>query len=109
MAKGRCKNLTNENQDHLPSPQPSTPTSASPGHPNTPKNLDLDLKVYLMMMGEDIKKVFNNSLKEIQENTVKELHILIEKQENTSKTDDGNEHNHTRPKKESRHNKENPK
>jgi hypothetical protein len=38
-----------------------------------------------MMMVEDIKKVFNKSLKEIQENTTKELQVLIEKQENTSK------------------------
>jgi chromosome segregation ATPase len=37
------------------------------------------------MMVEDIKKVSNNSLKEIQENTAKELQVLIEKQENTSK------------------------
>jgi hypothetical protein len=32
-----------------------------------------------MMMVEDIKKVFNNSLKGIQENTAKELQVLIEK------------------------------
>jgi chromosome segregation ATPase len=38
-----------------------------------------------MMMVEDIKKEFNNSLKEIQENTAKELQVLKEKQENTSK------------------------
>jgi chromosome condensin MukBEF ATPase and DNA-binding subunit MukB len=38
-----------------------------------------------MMMVEDIKKDFNNSLKEIQENTAKELQVLKEKQENTSK------------------------
>jgi hypothetical protein len=38
-----------------------------------------------MMMVEGIKKVFNNSLKEIQENTAKELQILTEKQESTSK------------------------
>jgi hypothetical protein len=109
MAKGRHKNLTNRNQDHSPSSGPSTPTSASPGHPNTPKNLDPDLKAYLMMMVEDIKKVFNNSLKETPENTAKELQVLIEKQENTSKQVNGNEQNHTRPKKGSRHNKENPK
>ena len=36
-------------------------------------------------MVEDIKKDFNNSLKEIQENTAKALQVLIEKQENTSK------------------------
>jgi chromosome segregation ATPase len=38
-----------------------------------------------MMMVEDIKKDFNNSLKEIQENTAKELQVLKEKEENTSK------------------------
>jgi hypothetical protein len=36
-------------------------------------------------MLQDIKKVFNKSLKEIQENTAKEFQVLIEKQENTSK------------------------
>jgi hypothetical protein len=77
MAKGRHKNLTNRNQDHSPSSESSTPTSPSPGHPNTPENLDPDLKAYLMMMVEDIKKVFINSLKEIQEKTAKELQVLI--------------------------------
>ena len=38
-----------------------------------------------MMMVEDIKKDFNNSLKEIQENIAKELQVLKEKQESTSK------------------------
>jgi hypothetical protein len=65
MVKGRCKNLTNKNQDHSPSLEPSTPTSASSGDPNTLKKLDLDLKAYLMMMVDDIKKDFNNSLKKI--------------------------------------------
>jgi hypothetical protein len=57
----------------------------SPGHPNTLKKLNPYLKAYLMMMVEDIKKNFNNSLKEIQENTAKELQLLKEKQENTIK------------------------
>ena len=85
MAKGKRKNLTNKNQDHSPSSEPSTPTSSSPEHPNTPEELDPDLKAYLMMMVEDIKKDFNNSLKEIQENTAKELKVLKEKQGNTTK------------------------
>jgi hypothetical protein len=109
MAKGRHKNLTNKNQDHSPSSEHSTSTSASPGHCNTPRNLDPYLKANLMMMIEDIKKIFNNSLKEIQENSAKELQIRIEKQENTSKQMMENEQNHTRSKKGSRHNKENPK
>jgi gas vesicle protein len=85
MVKGRRKNLTSRNEDHTPSSEPSTPTSASPGYHNTPEKLDPDLKAYLMTMVEDIKKDFNNSLKEIQENTAKELQVLKEKEENTSK------------------------
>jgi hypothetical protein len=76
MPKVKHKNLTNRNQDHSPLSVCSTPTSPIPGHPNTPENLDPDLKAYRMMMVEDIKKDFNNSLKEIQENIDKELHFL---------------------------------
>ena len=85
MVRGKRKNLTNRSQDHSPSSERSTPNSPSPGHPNTPEKLDPDLKAYLMMMVEDIKKDFNNSLKEIQENTAKEWQVLKEKQENTTK------------------------
>ena len=54
-----------------------------------------------MMMIEDIKKVFNNRLKEIQENTAKELQVLIQKQENTSKQMmEMKKKKHTRPNKE---------
>jgi hypothetical protein len=85
MAKGKCKNPTNRNQDHSPSSERSTPTPPSPGHPSRTEKLELDLKTYLMMMVEDIKKDFNNSLKEIQESTAKVLQVLKEKQENTTK------------------------
>ena len=63
MAKDKRKNLTNRNQDYSPSSEPSTPTLPSPGHRNKPEKLDLDLKAYLMMLVQDIKKGFNNSLK----------------------------------------------
>jgi hypothetical protein len=82
MVKGKCKNLTNRNQDNSPSSEPSTPTSASPGNPNTREKKDSDLKSYLMKLVEDNKKDFNNSLKEIQENTAKEVEILKEIQKN---------------------------
>ena len=85
MAKGKRKNPTNSNQGHSPSSEPRTPTLPSPGHPNTPEKVDLDLKAYLLMMVEDKKKEFNKSLKELQENTAKELQVLKEKQENTTK------------------------
>jgi hypothetical protein len=88
MAKDEHKNLTNRNQDHSPLSEPSTPTSARPGYPNTPEKIDPDLKAYLMMMVEDIKKDINNSLKEIQENTAKDFQVLKEKH---IQTGDGNE------------------
>jgi hypothetical protein len=85
MAKGKSKNLTNRNQDHSPSSQPSTPTLDSLGHRKKSETLNLYLNAYLMMVVEDIKKDFNNSLKEIQENTAKELQVLKEKHKNTTK------------------------
>jgi hypothetical protein len=50
MVKGKRNNLTNKNQDLSPSSEPSTPTSASPGYPDTVEKQDLDSKSYLMMM-----------------------------------------------------------
>jgi hypothetical protein len=93
MAKGKCKNHTNRNQDHSASLEPSTHTTASPGYPNTPKKQDLDLKSYLIIPEEDFKKGINNSLKEIQENTARQVEVLKEEaqkslkelQENTTK------------------------
>jgi gas vesicle protein len=79
------RNLTNRNQDHWASSEPSTPTTGSPQYPNTPKKQDLDLKSYLMMMVKDFKNGINNSLKEIQENTAKEVEALKEEAKNPSK------------------------
>jgi hypothetical protein len=61
MVKGKCKNLTNRNQHHLASLEPSTPNTVNPGYPNTPEKQDSDLKSYLMMLVEDFKKGINNS------------------------------------------------
>jgi hypothetical protein len=76
MGKGKQKNLTNRKQDHSASSEPSTPTTESPGYPDTPKKQDLNLKSYLMMLVEDFKKGINNSLKETQENTAKLVEVL---------------------------------
>jgi hypothetical protein len=67
MAKGKCKNHTERNQDHGASSEPSTPTTVSSGYPNTPEKQDSDLKSFLMIQVEDYKKGINNSLKEIRE------------------------------------------
>jgi hypothetical protein len=84
MVEGKHKNLTNRNQDHSPSSKPRTPTLPSPRHPNTPEKLDLDLKAYLMMMVEDIKKDFDESLKEIQ-NTAKQVEDIKEEAQKSLK------------------------
>jgi hypothetical protein len=109
MAKDKHKNLTNRNQDHSLSSKPRTPTSANPGYPDTPEKQHSGLKSYLMMLVEDIKKGFKNSLKEIQDNTAKEVEVLKEIQENTAKKVIELKKNHPRPKTGSRNNKENPK
>jgi hypothetical protein len=63
MARGKSKNISNRNQDYFTSAEPSSPTTVSPGYPNTPEKQDSDLKSHLMMMVEDFKKNINNSLK----------------------------------------------
>ena len=63
MVKGKCKNLSNRNQDSLASSEPSTSTTASLGYPNTPEKQDSDLKCYLMILVEDFKRDINNYLK----------------------------------------------
>ena len=93
MAGGKHKNRSNRNQGYLASSEPNSPTIASPGYTITPEKQDSDLKSLLMMMIEDFKKDINNSLKEIQENTGKQLEALKEEtqkslkelQENTTK------------------------
>jgi hypothetical protein len=71
MAGGKQKNRSNRKQGYLASSEPNSPTIARPGYPNEPEKQDSDLKSLLMMMIEDFKKDINNSLKELQENTIK--------------------------------------
>jgi hypothetical protein len=78
MVKGKCKNLTNRNEEHWAPSEPSTPTTVRPEYHNTPEKKDVDLKSYLMMVVEDFKKGINNSLKVIQENTAKQVEALKE-------------------------------
>jgi hypothetical protein len=62
MAKGKLKNLTNRNQDHLASSEPSEPTTASPGYPNTPEEQDSDSKSFLMMLVADFRRALTTHL-----------------------------------------------
>jgi hypothetical protein len=78
VVKRKHKNFTNRNQENWASSEHCTPTTTSPGYPNTPEKQDTGLKSYLMMVVEDFKKGINNSLKEIQENTAKQVEALKE-------------------------------
>ena len=60
----------------MASSEPSTPTIASPGYPKSPERQDLDLKSYLMRLVENFKKDIDISLKEMQENTDKQVEAL---------------------------------
>jgi hypothetical protein len=74
MVKVRYKNLTNRNQGYMASTETSSPTTRS-RYPNTPEKQDWDLKSHLMMLIENFKDM-NNSLKEIQETTSKQVEAL---------------------------------
>jgi hypothetical protein len=63
----------------LASSELNSPIIASPGYTSTPEKQDMDLKSLLMMMMADFKKDINNLLKEIQENTGKQVETLKEK------------------------------
>jgi methyl-accepting chemotaxis protein len=80
MVRGKGKNINNRNKDYLASSEPISPTPVSPGYPNTPEKQDSDLKSHLMIMIEDFKKDINNSLKEIHENTGKQVEAIEETQ-----------------------------
>ena len=78
MAKSKLRNITNRNQGEMASSKCNPPTTTSPGYPNTSEKQNLVLNSQLMMMIEDFKKDINNSLKEIQENTIKQVEALKE-------------------------------
>jgi hypothetical protein len=53
MSKSKGKNTSNRNKGYLASSEPSSPTTMSPGYPNTPEKQGSDLKSHIMMMTED--------------------------------------------------------
>jgi hypothetical protein len=79
MAKGKCHIMSNRTQCNPVPGEPTSPTTASPGYPNTSEKQDNYLKSYVMKMIEAFKEDVKNSLKEIQENTVKQVYAHKEK------------------------------
>ena len=56
MARDKRKKFTYRNQGYLLSPEPSSPTTASPGYPNTLEKEDSDLKSHLRMLIETSRR-----------------------------------------------------
>ena len=76
MAKGKDRNIINKSQYNETSSETSTPTTASPGYPNTHEEQNSDFISHLMKMIEIFKGEINKSLKEIQENIIKQVKEL---------------------------------
>jgi hypothetical protein len=68
----------------LTSSEPNSSTTTSSGYTITSEKQDRDLKPLLMMMMEDYEDIIN-SLKEMQENTGKQVDVLKEKTEKSLK------------------------
>ena len=84
MAEGIHK-INNWNQGYLASSEPNSPNVASTGYTITLAKQDLDLNTFLVTMIEDIKTDINNSLKQIQENTSKQVETLKEETQKSLK------------------------
>ena len=86
MAKGKCKNLTNRNQERplsiIRTQYAHHSESWIPQHTRKARH---ELKSYLMMVVKDLKKGINNSLNEIQENSAKEVEALKKETQKTLK------------------------
>lgn len=76
MARGKLKTINNRSQYTWTSLEPSSAITASPEYTNTPETQESDLNSYLMKIIESIKEDINNSLKEIQESTGKQVEAL---------------------------------
>jgi hypothetical protein len=57
MTGSKHKNISNGNQGYLVSPEPNSPNITSPGYTITPERQDLDLKSFLMMVIEDLRRI----------------------------------------------------
>ena len=72
MAKGQYQN-TNNSQRNMAPQDPRYPITASPEYPYTAKAQENDLKFSFMKMIEAFKNGMSKPLKEIQENTTKQV------------------------------------
>jgi hypothetical protein len=76
MVKCKHKTIRNRSQNTWASSESSSPMTASTEYSNIPENQKADLKSYLMKIIVSFKEDINDPLKEIQENTVKQVKEL---------------------------------
>jgi hypothetical protein len=76
MSRGKGKTISNSSKYMWALSGPSSPTTASPEYTSTPENQKADLKSYLMKIMESFNEDINNSLKEIQENTGRQVEVF---------------------------------
>jgi hypothetical protein len=84
IAKSKHKKL-NRKQSCLASLEMNSSSTKTPEYPNTPEKQDFYLKSHLMMLIGDFKKGINNSLKEIQEKTGKQVEAFKEETQKSLK------------------------
>jgi hypothetical protein len=76
MARGKLKTIRDRSQYMWASSEPSSPTTASPEYTNRSENQEADLKSSLMNKIKSLKEYINNSQKEIQVSTIKQVKEL---------------------------------
>jgi hypothetical protein len=76
MSRHKSKTISNRSQYTWALPEPSSPTTASPEYTNTHKNQEAVLKTLSYKDNRVFKRDINNSLKEIQDNTIKQVKEL---------------------------------
>ena len=86
MAKGPQKNTINKSQDSLTTSEHSYPTTASPGYSNKTKTQENSLKYKPVKMDESYTEEMNKSLKEKQENAIKQIEVFKKERDNFLKT-----------------------
>lgn len=78
MLKEQHKNTINKTQGNMTSTEPSCPATTNPGYPNETEAQEEDFKFNLMKLIKAFKKDMNKFLKEIHENTFKQVKALKE-------------------------------
>jgi hypothetical protein len=90
MVRGKRKTISKRSQYTWASSEPSSPNTASPEYTNTRENQEVDLKSYFMKIIETFKEDINNSLKETQKNTCKQVKALKDEKDKSLKIIQGN-------------------